>query len=84
MNLPLYLMTHDPGMEGTFIVRTAPPRFIAELVEPDGVDPGLIFEDGEGMSIRQWIDMRPADDVIQAMLPEIFEYLDYSAHTRGV
>jgi hypothetical protein len=83
MSLPTYIVGQDPNHERYFVTRTESPCFIGELVEPDEADGGLIFEDGEGFRIRQWLDApRPAVS-IAPLLGEIFEAVNHHADLRG-
>jgi hypothetical protein len=75
MSLPTYIIGQDPDHERWFVTRTESPRFVAELVEPDEADDGLILQDGEGMNIRQWIDPPQPSSSIKPFLAEIYDDL---------
>lgn len=71
MGLPTYIIGQDPKHERYFVFRTASPRFVAELVEPDEADDGLILADGEGLNIREWIDGPQPSSNVKPYLAEI-------------
>jgi hypothetical protein len=71
LSLPTYIIGQDPKHERYFVFRTESPRFVAELVEPDEADDGLILEDGEGLNIREWIDAPQPSSSVKPYLAEI-------------
>ena len=74
-----YIFGQDSTRERHFVIRTESPRFIAEFVEPDEADDGLILEDGEGLSVSQWLDAPQPSSHLIPLLHEIYKGLtDYS------
>jgi len=84
MSLPTYIIGQDPEHERCFVVRTESPRFVAELVEPDEADDGLILEDGQGLNIRQWNDAPQPSCNMKPYLAEISQEVARHEQTTGL
>ena len=79
-----YIIGQDSNHERWYVIRTESPRFIAELVEPDEADDGLILEDGEGLRVSQWLDAPQPTSNLKPLLAEIYEEIEHYSANRGI
>jgi hypothetical protein len=58
-----YIVGQDVDHDHCFVIRTQSPRFIAEFVEPDEADDGLILEDDEGFALASGDVAQPSSNI---------------------